>query len=1010
MQLIGNIEDIPGQDNQEVIEPPISIDGEFWSDVINSRLERDGRHVLLKTRGGGTQIDRFTNVVSARHIQASISGQNKVFILFHGYSSGNSYVKLLDTTDNSVTTIHDEGTGDPALSQSEPIIAEVIGKFLYYFDPANDVARVYDIENDNNTNWYGHTSSPAGLASSPLDYASNMDTDGVFAPEKGEDVLVFFKNSDINKREEVSFIDGNPGSDDQDDPSFVEERKELESDVYYEFWLGNDCFIEVLEDDATWTAYGDSTPFGNIRYLRFKKGKTIRINHTSKIPANIAPEDIDITLYSLGDMSTFDSGPFESVVSELESSNGQITNMEVESKGGGSSINVLGGGESALTIQNSDDIVDLKFTAGKLDSEQYGFFQVIDDPQHEQPTVYRSYLVVDELDDGSYSVPGRPITVSVGIDEIFNAAGGNEKVNGIKLDLGAPATNVNRRLLFATRWQVSRDRCYIPSDEDYPNGRFLFHSDLGDDTYDSNDGFFIDKKSDEKLNVFLNTYIQSNAGITNLMVPTANKPPVTPDAVSSYRGAMILAGFTSNRPIPDIYTQDYKSGGNIHVTQSGTIVTDKQIAAQFEYADGTVSDYYQPSVDLYSDTTIRIHGLNALVAKIKLYVRDTVSGNNDLVREIQPSDPEFHGRQIKLDGNYSTIRTVSSVSTSNKRESVKLGSYITTATPGQEISIERESKIFDNSNIIDLFAEQLDKGQNTLRYRVVVITDRNIQYGYIQDSFSGGNTVFRTDFEIVMSDLSVSGRADMSKTDTGLYFRSEDRIYRVREGQVDGIVNLDRFPGFDGDRFKAQFYGKKSEVWFSGGGQDVLVWTPGSDRVNIFSYDDQIHHLYSDSKDMHLLAGNNTDGEYVWQKTDQDNEVNDRIWDQGTTSVVDKKVKSSLITQQLGSSKHYTKIINIVLVGEGFDGTVFVDLNRERSRGATGWAKSFSSDKSHGPRSIKMSGTPFVFKDRGVKPVIKIELDNQQADIDSAWLENIVLKVKHSKNTRNQNYIKGDSG
>lgn len=194
------------------------------------------------------------------------------------------------------------------------------------------------------------------------------------------------------------------------------------------------------------------------------------------------------------------------------------------------------------------------------------------------PIMYRGYCIVDVLTDGSVLLPGRPITVAT---SVFQAI--DQRRTSIEFSVVPAGGNVEKRLLFATRWQLSEDNVFQPSTQNYPNGTFFFAKEI-----EQSQASFVDETRDELLINPMSGYFQMIAGSYGIF----GKGQLTPYSISSVQNSLLLGGYKINRPVPELIDTINVDDGNAFIqVGSGTALADNPtVKVIFEYTDGKKSN------------------------------------------------------------------------------------------------------------------------------------------------------------------------------------------------------------------------------------------------------------------------------------------------------------------------------------------------------------------------------------------------------------------------------------
>jgi len=276
----------------------------------------------------------------------------------------------------------------------------------------------------------------------------------------------------------------------------------------------------------------------------------------------------------------------------------------------------------------NDDLEDMLGRGGRF---EYKGGQVAPNDEYQRSTIYRAYVVVDMLNDGTVSIPGRPFVVSTNEREISQNG-----YTGVNVEVSAADSNVEKRFLCSTRWQYSQQRALSPSNSRYPNSAFFINTEIETSSYTVKD-----VRGDELLIRPISEILPIRSGVPLLFESGA----VSFNTVAPFKGSLIAGNYTSKRPTPDIYTG--AGSGNTHVNvESGNSLTDSPvIAAAFEYTDGKKSEIVDGSTVLTD-------------AEKEVIIREESQATLTIdIEENNISDGEIT-YQIDIDGNLSDEFTI----------------------------------------------------------------------------------------------------------------------------------------------------------------------------------------------------------------------------------------------------------------------------------------------------------------------------------------------------------------
>lgn len=245
---------------------------------------------------------------------------------------------------------------------------------------------------------------------------------------------------------------------------------------------------------------------------------------------------------------------------------------------GGKRSTILGG--ISADNQDAHDLVfpyseDTEELVGLPSNKEKSSGNIVPNENYEPPIIYRQYVIVDILNDGSATISGKPYQVQVGTDELLNTG-----VTHVTLNVTAAGTNVAQRLLCATRWHDKPEGAFAPSTPDYPNSPLFIVREIRPQAQ-----IVTDNTPDRSLQRVANEILPQSAGIPDLFA----SGQIIPNSIASFRGSLLFAGYTVNRPLPKPYdTPTAATDENIYVniTPTSPLPSNMSLSFQFEYTDG----------------------------------------------------------------------------------------------------------------------------------------------------------------------------------------------------------------------------------------------------------------------------------------------------------------------------------------------------------------------------------------------------------------------------------------
>lgn len=534
------------------------VDKGLWNELVNLRLRVDGEYVFWKSRGG-VQITKTIagNVLTAYPFSARLNGVLSDYIAIHT-SMGN--VQLWNVTLDTMNTII---TGLPT---SEKIQMIHRGLFLHAFSYDGGAAKVYDISKDVEFNWMDYELSY--ITGAEIEGGNIEEEQNVLGIEKGKRVIVF-PNGVLTDPETgavvLSSVDGAG--------AIIPDNYDVRSFLYkYNGgqYLIDENGVEHKQSQFFTFAKGDP-PF---KYTVGGSGVSFTINEY-KIP-----------LDSQGEPS-FSS--YTATVLRLHNSGGSNVVIHDTPDGGKDEAKI--GGISETDAMNSNYVLpwspDLQDYVDKPSRQMFSEnnTSIIENPDYESPRLFRQYLVVDLLSDGSVAIPGKPRQVVADFKSIQVIG-----IKKIKLTIKAAGDNVEKRFLCASRWQPTSGRAFVPTSENYPNSPLFIAKEI-----DKNATEVTDDTPDNKLQRFINEILPASAGVSDVFGPGQ----LSPNSIARVsKGSLLLAGYTVNRPTPLFYTSPVSTTkGNIFIDITATtqLPNNMSLSFMYEYTDGKRSNIVDTS-------------------------------------------------------------------------------------------------------------------------------------------------------------------------------------------------------------------------------------------------------------------------------------------------------------------------------------------------------------------------------------------------------------------------------
>jgi hypothetical protein len=579
-------------------------------------------------------------------------------------------------------------------------------------------------------------------------------------------------------------------------------------------------------------------------------------------------------------------------------------------------------------------------------------------PPFESKSVFRAYAIVDILDDGSVSIPGRPIVVETLVSSIVSET--SSRV-GVALTMPIKQAGVFRRVLVATRWQETAILSTTPSTEGYPNSPYFIVGDIKD-TAASGTMILRDYTPDASLIRPITELVPLVGGVPVIYAPNQFRPITA----TSLKGSLIIGGFEQARQLPVPYTDAVNpSNGNVFVNVGSGTDTSYRPAFVFEYSDGTTSGIVESessvrykaysftagvkqkyeievtavsfpnakeittisiefdgqsvetttiksgdtentvaskirialgdsayimsrwNVSVATDTvtieaknigteysvgsplisvtgdagdstvsitssqitaganptegnfsTVQIHGTNALVTSVYILAKNVSTSVFYLVSREGQNSGFMHGCPfpVKHDntsfGNLPVFQSPGSAASS-----LSFRNNIALCIPAQNPRIDVQTPIVDTSTIQGIVPMQFDEDKTTLRYRVVVLTDRNVQVGYLTEIQTQPLSIFSAQLEIINPSISALYSNSQERILNSVVFQSNAGISMVTGSDTKLLVDKDRYP-IANTRLASIAYNKKhDEIWmFFRNQTTVLVFDTKTGLIREYVY------------------------------------------------------------------------------------------------------------------------------------------------------------------------------
>lgn len=513
-----------------------------WRSLINTRLKVEGEYAFWKTRGGTTSINSFFgNILTIYPFQATVGNTTKEYLAVH---TAGAKVYLWDVNANTSDEIISSG-----VSTSKQVQFANIGRFLFVFDYDAGTSQYYDLAELSLFDFLSYKKSYI----TAINYlAEGVHNNDIWNFEVGEDIIVFPNAVWDSGQEIITSADGD-GQLNPDDYS-------VRSFLYT--YNGGKYLV-----DSTGTEYKET------QYLTFSEDDG-PLDYT----VGGSGDDFTIDMYYIP-LNEAGEPAFESYRTEIISvSEGGYVSFE-------DPVGVRGSAQiGGVTDDDIDDenIIfpyspDLESLVGKGANKELSAdgTAINSNSDYQAPRIYRQYVVIDMLNDGSITLPGKPYEVQ-GTPSEIHQTGATE----VKFTISAPDSNVAKRFLCATRWQPNKERAFDPSNENYDNSPLFIVREINPE-----DQFVVDKTHDERLLRQVSEILPTVSGVADLF----GGGQIKPISVAQFKGSLMMGGYEMNRPVPTPYINPSNATTeNIFVNfqQTTQLPNDMAVAFQFEYTDG----------------------------------------------------------------------------------------------------------------------------------------------------------------------------------------------------------------------------------------------------------------------------------------------------------------------------------------------------------------------------------------------------------------------------------------
>lgn len=973
--LQDNISFLAEQTGPEELVLPLSSgdDGEFWQEIVNLRLRQKGIYTRWEPRGGTSLLHQSLSEIDGSKVRtleafrAAYGGVQYRFLIIHT-AIGAAYFYDLDT--NTLKTIVAGFGGSVSAFGSSPIYVVQQGKLVYLFDPQTQHNRVYDFINDHLYDWMGAPGGEIyGASWVSSDPKKPFPEQNVFGLKAGAGVIAIPAKAELypsdgymsQSRAPVYFATTSAFwiyfQYDSDRETLIRsDGQEIKATGYY--YIPPGVGLAATSDKSSSLTVPPEQA-ARAKYLRARPGQSgwpvalpgedpnelFRIRQ-GVIASEIDPErtqaDPNFISYET-DVLPAPPSPEEYVLGGYFTSDGRFKIIQFL---GGSwdesmlltpntlpniGIRVMGAewrpydyfdlndeSESLTTILVPDrrDLREVLEYTPMIEAKSGGVIEEKTD--FKMPVLQRAYSLINVLEDGSYTLPGPPLVISLSADKIIK-----EGYFSVRLDIPGAPGGVASRQLIATRWHLSEEQMFTPTSEHYPNGRWFLHSEIGSEADDS----FIDNKADEDLLTELGNLLPLAAGVHTQFA----SGELRPQTISQYKGSLFLGGYDINRQAPE-------SDKNLVLYDGGSPDTNTDILVYYEYSNGDTSDMIHVGQGGISSGNgppyMRFFGLNALIKKVTVLARS--NSNYYQIARFDSKSPLFHGARIPLpvDGNTSGLgQLFPSVSGQQTRS---LHDHFLVAIPFQQAQIDQQVSLAKPAIIRSMIPLSFDQDKSLMRFRALIQTDKDLQVGYITEQSVGESTLVRGEFETVFVGMGTQDGRGARRIGELVYVSGERGLYAIpvsMDGQIGRrqlIIDAHRYPEAASPLQWITHNETDDEVWFVfPGSNNVFVWSLAH-QVRRYIFSSESGPLaWIDGKVLGAIENKIVEHEASAYGTDH-NGVSINTWAE---------------SRHLLTPQHQVRLLTLGVTGRGVQVQPDLDLQPARRRGSgQPWSPEFTED------------------------------------------------------------------
>lgn len=949
-------------------------DAGFWVDLVNLRLRQQGIYTVWEPRKGTAYLDESLNnvdggtVLSLDAFRARPGSVTYLFLIIHT-STGGCYYFDLDS--ETLTDIVDPNGSEPLFSTSTPLFIINIGRFVYLFDADTNRHRIWNIEKEELTDWYG--SAPAGInsvAEGNHPFGGDWPEEHVFGFREGATVIglpyyaamipisTWPRQNYLWQAQPMWFVFK---EDDDRERLELSTGTEIRSSGIY--FLPRGVGVRATDEKSS-DSLASEAHRPDVEFLQMMRtGELIPPNSNNNQDGIFKPRTVEIS--GIEDLAVGGEPGFPLTLPLVKELGREFLPYEPEGSAPTRLLRIL--------LPLSPDTRPYLDDSGRWEFDA-ATYELVEREAFEIPVLNRAYAVVHVMGDGSVTLPGPPILASVDTKDIME-----NYITHIKLDIPAAPAGVAKRYLVCTRWHLSEENAFRPTSETNPNGTFFIHSELGNDAYTGSD-VYVDDKADDRLLRELSEIVPMAAGIPLLF----GAGQLNPQYVAQYGTTLFAAGYRVDRPLPE---KDV-------TVQVGTNATpeDRDVLVQFDYSNGDRSAMVTIVDGVEVTSVIRMSGLNALITKVTV----AILKDDTCYRLVTfgADSPHFAGAGITVP-DFADIEALEEFEPAEAEggAAIGLGEYVVPVLPGQQSRIDQQVPVADSSEIQAFIPLSFDRDKSFMRFRALVQTRNNVQIGYITEQDTGLTTLTRGEFEVVFSGLGTPNGRGAKRMGDAVYLAGDKGLYRIRVaadgriGQPELLIDRDRYPAARFPLLQAAQHEREHEFLFVFSTIDV----PSDGRV--FVVDEgwaadaggattQGRPARSARQPLireYRYPGLGAAGPLVYFEGKLIGAFGDSVVDYEGSTGADHKdfvIAASAVSAHLLDDFKQVRLLNTRVTGRNVKVRPEADLQPARRRGSPDtWAPSFSSDTDLPEKPASMQGALWDIRRQAIMPRIRLLMD-----------------------------------